>query len=347
MSQETPRRSPSLDRLPRIALAMGDPAGIGPEIVIKALREREVSESSLPVVIGDASVLARSPGWGHEGPRLRGVSGIAEAASGTGGIPVVDLANVPASLPVGVATAESGRATMEYLARGVELALAGEAEAVVFAPLNKEAMKLAGLSHHDEYGYLAELCGVDDYTVLMVGPHFSLASVTLHLPLGEAVASITAERVLSTLRHSHRAARAAGVARPRIGVAAVNPHAGENGTLGKEERDVIRPAIEAARREGIDVHGPFPADTFFMSARDSLYDVYVGMYHDQGRIALKMLDFGRATTMAEGLPVIFCTVGHGSAYDIAGKGVARHENMVQTLLLAARRVESARGRCAS
>jgi 4-hydroxythreonine-4-phosphate dehydrogenase len=228
---------------------------------------------------------------------------------------------------------------MDYLRRAVELALAGGADAVVFAPLNKEAMKMAGLRYHDEYGYFAELCGVEeeDYTVLMVGPHFSLASVTLHLPLGEAVRSITAERVLATVRRSHQSARAAGIPRPRIGVAALNPHAGENGTLGTEERDAIRPAIEAARDEGIDAHGPFPADTFFMTAEDSAYDVYVGMYHDQGRIALKMLDFGRASTMAEGLPVAIVTVGHGSAYDIAGKGIARHENMVQTLLLAARR----------
>lgn len=327
------------DPMPVLALAMGDPAGIGPEIAIKALQDERVRRACRIVLIGDAGVVARAPGWQAGSARLEPVSRPSDARWEGDGIPIIDLANVDKAAPLGEASAQSGRASMDYLRHATELALAGEVDGVVFAPLNKEAMKLAGLPYHDEYGYFAEMCGVreQDYTVLMVGPHFSLASVTLHLPLGEAVRSLTSERVLATIRHGHRAAMAAGTPNPRIGVAALNPHAGENGTLGTEERDVIRPAIEAARGEGIDASGPFPADTFFMTAKDGLYDVYVGMYHDQGRIALKMLDFGRATTMAEGMPVTFCTVGHGSAYDIAGKGIARHENMVQTLLLAARR----------
>ena len=162
--------------------------------------------------------------------------------------------------------------------------------------------------------------------------------MTLHLPLGEAVRNITAERVLETIRHGHRAARAAGIDSPRIGVAALNPHGGESGTLGTEERDAIRPAVEAAQGGGDRRRRTLPGGHLLHDrAKEPTYDVYVGMYHDQGRIAMKLLDFGRAVTMAEGLPVAFSTVGHGSAYDIAGKGVANHENMVQTLLLAARR----------
>lgn len=328
-----------MERVPMIALAMGDPAGIGPEVSIKALQDERVRNACRVVLIGDSGVLTSAPGWKDGRAKLLRVMRAADAAWEGDSVPLVDLANVPDSLPVGIVTVESGRASMEYLRRATEMALAGEVDGVVFAPLNKEAMKLAGMSHHDEYGYFAELCGVreEDYTVLMVAPHFSLASVTLHLPLGDAVQSLTPERVLSTIRHANRAAIAAGAPRPRIGVAALNPHAGEHGTLGSEEEDVIRPAIVAAQAEGIDARGPFPADTFFMSAKDGAYEVYVGMYHDQGRIALKMLDFGRATTMAEGLPVAFSTVGHGSAYDIAGKGIANHENLVQTLLLAAKR----------
>ena len=157
---------------PMIALAMGDPAGIGPEIVIKALRDGRVQAACRAIVVGDEGVLSRAPGWGDEGPRLQPVSSVAEARWGTGTIPVIDLANVSDSLPVGMATVESGQASMEYLRRATDMALAGEAGEVVFAPLNKEAMKLAGLNHHDEYGYFAELCGVreEDYTVLMVSP---------------------------------------------------------------------------------------------------------------------------------------------------------------------------------
>lgn len=321
----------------RIALAMGDPSGIGPEIVVKALQDPEVYRTCVPVVVGDAGVLARSPGWGPEGPRLELIDDIAAAHPGPGVISVSNVGMLPSSLKIGEASAEGGRASMEYLARATKLALTGQVAAVVFGPLNKEAMKRAGLTHPDEYGYLAELCDSDNYTVLMVSPHLTLASVTLHVPLHDVAKLITVERVLSTIRRSDRAARAAGIARPRIGVAALNPHGGEGGTLGAEDREAILPAVEAAKAEGIDASGPFPADTFFMTVGQPAYDVYVGMYHDQGRIALKLVDFGRAVTMAEGLPVLYCTVGHGTAYDIAGRGVARYENMRDTLLFAARR----------
>ncbi len=321
---------------------MGDPAGVGPEIVIRALNDPEVRSACVPVVIGDAGVLSRAPGWGDGGPRLTTIAEVEAASPGAGFIPVLDLANVSPSLKVAEATAEGGRASMEYLAKGLKLGLEGRVDAVVFGPLNKEAMKKTGFAHHDEYDYLSELCGIDDYAVLMVAPHFTLASVTLHVPMREMARLITKDRVLSTIRHSHRAAVAAGVGSPRIGVAALNPHAGENGTLGTEEQNAIRPAVEAALAEGIDAHGPFPADTFFMTVKEPQYDVYVGMYHDQGRIALKLLDFGRATTMAEGMPVLFCTVGHGTAYDIAGKGIARYENMKDTIRLAAKRAAGRR-----
>lgn len=317
---------------------MGDPAGIGPEITIKALGEPAICRECIPVVIGDAGILSRAPGWAGGEPRLRVVSRVEDASPEPGTVCVIDLANVPADLKVGTASAEGGKACLEYLARGMQLGMEGRVDALVFAPLNKEAMKKAGSPYVDEYGYLCDVAGVEECAVLMVSPSLTLASVTLHVPFGEVAGLVTKGSVLSSIRYGHRAALASGKANPRIGVAALNPHAGEGGTLGSEERDAIRPAVEAARDEGIDAHGPFPADTFFMTARDSQYDVYVGMYHDQGRIALKLLDFGHATTMAEGLPVLVCTVGSGSAYDIAGQGVARHQNLVETIQLAARRV---------
>lgn len=320
---------------------MGDPAGIGPEVVVKALADPEVYRWCEPVVIGDARILAGAPGWRGE-PRILRLARVEDARPEPGVLCVLDLGNVPASLPLAEATAEGGRASLEYLARAVELALEGGVEGITFAPFNKEAMKKAG--HHvlDEYEYLSSLCGVDDYTVLTVGSHFTLASATLHVAMREVPDLLTADRILSTIRAGDRAARAAGIAHPRIGVAALNPHGGEGGQTGTEERDAIRPAVKRARAEGIDAQGPFPADTFFMTVREPIYDVYVGMYHDQGRIAMKLLDFGRAVSTAEGLPVLFATVAHGTAYDIAGKGVARHENMIDALLFTTRRAVARR-----
>ena len=327
--------------LPRVAVAMGDPAGIGPEIVVKALAEPEIYQACVPVVIGDARVLAEAPGWRGE-PRIVRVGDVGDARPEPGVMAVLDLANVPASLKRAEVSVEAGRCSIDYLARGVELNLAGKAEALVSAPLNKEAMKRAGFHFTDEYDYMASLCKTTDYTMLMVSPHFTLASVTLHAAMKDVPALLTRERILFTIRVSDAVARASGVARPRIGVAALNPHGGEGGTLGREELDAIRPAIEAARDEGIDASGPFPADTFFMTAKDSRYDVYVSLYHDQGRIAMKLLDFGHAVTMAEGLPFVFCTVGHGTAFDIAGKGVARHDNLKEAILLGAKRAVARR-----
>jgi 4-hydroxythreonine-4-phosphate dehydrogenase len=331
-----------VSKLPRLAIAMGDPAGVGPEIIVKALGEREIYDACEPVVIGDAGTMMRAPGWSGGEPYLDLVTDVEDACPKAGRVSLLNLDNVPPSVKVGEASAEGGRATLDYLEKVTRLAIEGKVDAVVFGPLNKEAMKKAHSPHTDEYGFFSHMCGVEDYSVLMVGPRFTLASVTLHLPFSEVSRHITIDRILSTIRHGDQAAKAAGVEHPRIGVAALNPHAGEGGTLGKEEQEVIGPAVAAAVAEGFDVEGPFPADTFFMTVKEPRYDVYVGMYHDQGRIALKLLDFGRVTTMAEGLPAFFCTVGHGTAYNIAGKGIAHHENMRDTILLAARRAAAYR-----
>lgn len=322
--------------LPRVAVPMGDPAGIGPEIVVKALAHPEIYEVAVPVVIGDARFLARSAGWAGE-PRIVEISDAEKADPSPGVLSVLNLNNVPDSFKISVVSVEGGRASIEYLTRAVELALAGKVEAVASAPLNKAAMKKAGFKFSDEYDYMAHLCGSAEYTMLQVSPTFTLGSVALHVSMREMPDYITRERVLSTIRFGEKAAKAAGVAHPRIGVAALNPHGGDEGTVGREEIDEIAPAIQDARAEGIDAYGPFPADTFYMTVKKPAYDVYVGMYHDQGRIAIKLLDFGRVVTMAEGLPILFCTLGHGTAFDIAGKGIAREENMAEAIVLAAKR----------
>ena len=327
--------------LPIVVVPMGDPAGIGPEIVVKSLYDPAIYEVAVPVVVGDAAWIARAPGWKGQ-PRIVELDRVESARPESGVINLLNLANVPPTLKIAEPSVEGGRASIDFLTRAVQLCLDGKAEAVASAPLNKEAMRKAGFNFHDEYEYMAHMCGGVDYTMMQISPSFTLGSVALHVSMAEMPSLITRDRVLSTIRYGEMAARAAGVAKPRIGVAALNPHGGEGGTLGREEVDAIKPAVDDARAEGIDAYGPFPADTFYMTAKEPAYDVYVGMYHDQGRIAIKLLDFGRVVTMAEGLPVLFTTLGHGTAYNIAGKGIAREDNMTEAILVAAKRAVSRR-----
>ena len=333
-TEQSPR--PAGNPLPKIAVPMGDPAGIGPEIVVKALSHPDIYEHCIPIVIGDSRFLTMVPGLSTK-PRIIDLDSVEDASPSTGTLLVINMRNVPESFKIGEVSVEGGRASIEYLARAAELAMAGSVQAIASAPLNKEAMKRAGFNFSDEYDYLSHLCGGAEYTMLQVSPTFTLGTVALHVAMKDMPSYITRERVLATIRFGEAAARAVGVAHPRIGVAALNPHGGEGGTVGREEIDHIQPAIDAARTEGIDAHGPFPADTFFRTVTQPAYDVYVSMYHDQGRIAIKLLDFGRVVTIAEGLPILFTTVGHGTAFDIAGKGIANEENMKEAILLAAKR----------
>lgn len=323
--------------LPRLAVVMGDPAGIGAEIIVKCLRVPDIYEVCLPLVIGDERVLRAAPGFAAQDMIIQAVNDPGQAQPGPHVMSLTDLHNVPDTVQIGRASAEGGRAALAYLSTAVRMALAGQVAAIVFAPLNKEAMKKGGLHHADEYGFLSEISGGGEQVVVVVGQRFVMATVSLHVPIKDVAASITRARVLATIRCVHRAALMNNVARPRLAVLALNPHAGEHGLMGEEDEREIRPAVEAAAAEGMDVTGPLPADTAFLSAREAPYDGYVGMYHDQGRIPLKLLDFGHAITTGEGLPYVVCTPSHGTAYDIAGRGIARHENMLEAILYAAKR----------
>lgn len=328
--------------LPIVAVPMGDPAGIGPEVVLKALAHPEVYGVCRPVVVGDARFLRKSAGWKDE-YKIVTVQDPREAKPALGVVTVVDMQNVPDDFKISEVSVAGGKAAIDYLTRGVELALEGKADAVASAAMNKGAMKKAGFHFGDEYDYMADLSKTAEYSMLTVSPRFTLATVIMHVPMKDMPAMVTRERVLATIRHSNVAAKAAGTSSPRIGVAALNPHGGEEGLTGREEIDEIAPAIQAARAEGIDATGPYPADTFFVTVKDHKFDVYVGMYHDQGRIPMKMLDFGLAVTTAAGLPFPFCTTGHGSAFDIAGKGIADEKNTKEAILLAARQAVIRKG----
>ncbi len=326
-----------MDKFPRIAFTMGDPAGIGPEIIAKVVDSGELDPVCKPLVIGDAGVMKKIIEELRLSVSVRTVASPSEADAGPGRLDVLDLTRMDlAGHRWGVPDISSGRAVVVYIKKAAELALAGKAEAVVTAPINKEMMNAAGHQYAGHTELFAELTGAKEFGMLFVGGGLRVILVTIHLALKDVARHVTTAAVLRTLRLAHRAVAAFGIERPRIGVAALNPHAGEGGLFGNEEWERILPAIVKAREEGIDASDPVPADTLFAKARNNYYDVVVAMYHDQGLAPLKMLAFGNAVNVTVGLPIIRTSVDHGTAYDIAGKGCADPASLLAAAKLAAR-----------
>jgi len=325
-----------MDKKPVIAITMGDPGGVGPEIILKSLNTKAVWDACRPVIIGDRGVLELAKGPLSIGTRkaLSTVSDPSELAEGEAA--VIDLKNVGKDeLTVGKAGAYAGHAAVGYIRKAVELALAGKVDAVVTAPINKETLKMAGYKYPGHTELLAELTGTTDYGMMLVGGTLRVILVTIHCALKDVPGQINMGAVLGTIRLAYSACRAMGVPRPRIVVAGLNPHAGEGGIFGDEEILHIIPACEAARAEGMDVTGPLPPDTLFYKAHKGQFDIVVAMYHDQGLIPLKMLAFGHAVNVTVGLPIIRTSVDHGTAYDIAGKGIADPDSLISAIQLAA------------
>ncbi|NIH86014.1 4-hydroxythreonine-4-phosphate dehydrogenase PdxA [Amycolatopsis granulosa] len=308
-----------------IAITMGDPAGIGAEIVLKLAAE--VRDRVPLVVLGDAGVLTRTRDQLKLDITLQEVSSPADAADAPGVLPVITTSAVGADLPVGVAGAEAGQAAYDAVAAAIGYAMDGQIDAIVTAPLNKESLRLAGLPYPGHTEILAELSGTDDYTMMMASEDLRVVLVTIHEPLKDAIARIDEDSILRVIRLADAALRPSLGARPRIGVAGLNPHAGENGVLGTEEIDTIRPAVDRARAEGFDVSGPFPPDTVFLRARTGGFDVVVAQYHDQGLIPFKYLGLEKGVNVTIGLPFVRTSVDHGTAFDIVGKGIADHRSL--------------------
>jgi len=327
---------------PLLGITLGDPAGIGPEIVLKALAHPEVFETCRPLVIGDVRMLRRAAPWVAMAPSYEMVASPAEGRYATGTVTVLDLANGdPADCPVGVESAEGGRAAVEAVLRGADLALAGEIDAVVTAPLNKAAMHLAGFHYPGHTELLAERTGAGKITMLLTGPNLRVVHVSMHVGLQEAIARVTAERVADTIQLAADACRALGIATPRIAIAGLNPHASEGGLFGDQEAREIVPGIAMARARGHQVSDPQPPDTVFLRATKGEFDIVVAMYHDQGHIPMKLLAFDSGVNVSIGLPIIRTSVDHGTAFDIAGKGIAREESMLAAIAVA---VQMARAR---
>ncbi|HYO29421.1 MAG TPA: 4-hydroxythreonine-4-phosphate dehydrogenase PdxA [Thermomicrobiales bacterium] len=336
--------APTHDPRPLLAISQGDPAGIGPEVVLKALaRHPDLFDRCRPLVVGDRRILARAAPWvGAEGLALSPVVRAVDGVFRPGTIDLVDLGNGdPQGCPVGVESAAAGRAAVEAVFAACDLALSRAADAVVTAPLNKAAMHMAGFTYAGHTELLAERTGAAKVSMLLVGPTLKVVHVSTHVSLAEAIRRVTPERVLETIRLAVEACAALGVPRPRIAVAGLNPHAGEGGLFGDEEEQSIRPAIAAARAEGLDVSDPQPPDTVFLRATKGAYDIVVAMYHDQGHVPMKLLAFDSGVNVSVGLPIVRTSVDHGTAFDIAGTGRASEESMVAAIDVA---IQMARAR---
>lgn len=329
------------DSRPILAITLGDPAGIGPEVVLKALGHGEVFDTCRPLVVGDRGVLERAAAWVDMRPRFEGIVEISSGRYEEGTVPLLDLANVElADVPVGEVSAGAGRAAVEYVMRACDLAMAGQAAAVVTAPLNKEAMHRAGFLYPGHTELLAERTGAERVSMLLVGPTLRVVHVSTHVALEEAIRRVRPARVLEVIELAQRSCRMLGIEAPRIAVAGLNPHASENGLFGVQEAEQIQPAIEKARARGWTVSDPQPPDTVFLRATRGEFDIIVAMYHDQGHIPMKLLAFDSGVNVSIGLPILRTSVDHGTAFDIAGTGKASEESMLAAIRVAVTMVTS-------
>ena len=326
----------STDKRPIVAVTMGDPAGVGPEVVVKALADARVYDWSRPLVIGDLETLRRAVALTSAPLGLVVVAGHGEVRFQHGTIDVLDLGNVDWSeVRPGQISAAAGRAAVEAVLKAAELAVAGSVDAIATGPLNKEAMRLAGYSFIGHTEILAEVTQTAHSTTMLATGPLRVVHVTRHVPFRDIAGLITRESVLETIRLTHDGMRGWGMSHPRLGVAALNPHGGEGGILGDEEQRAIIPAVRDARAEGIDALGPYPADSIFVRALHGEFDAVVAMYHDQGHIPIKVHGFEESVTVTLGLPVVRTSVDHGTAFDIAWKGVATESSMLEAIRLAA------------
>ncbi len=315
---------------------MGDPAGIGPEVVLKAVAEEEIQRICVPIIIGDAQLLA------HTARTLDLQSGYDIIRSGEP-IPeqlsepiIFHLDNINGVIESGVESGAAGKAAGGYIEAAVELCAAGSVDAIATAPINKRSLFLGGYSFPGHTEFLAHLTGTEEYAMAFVAANLRIVLISTHVPLAEAIRLVERDRIVRTINLTNRELKRWGIERPRLAMAALNPHGAEGGLFGMEETSEIAPAIEACRDiDDINVAGPYSADTVFLRASRGEFDAVIACYHDQAMIPVKCLSFGEAVNVTLGLPFIRTSVDHGTAFDIAGKGVAEHSSMSAAIKLAA------------
>jgi 4-hydroxythreonine-4-phosphate dehydrogenase len=323
---------------PLIAITMGDPAGIGPEIIVKAIGERTIFAQSRPVVLGDEGILSHAIQWLKAPVKIKKIEEPAEGVFRRGILNLIPLTGLsPEEIPLGAPRSQGGAAAYRYIERGVQLALSGSIDALVTAPISKEALNEAGYPFPGHTELLAKMTRSRNEVMLLAGPRLRVALVTTHLPLRQVPDALTRERIKRTIEITSQGLQYYwGIPSPRLAVAGLNPHAGEGGIFGTEEREIIIPAVEECRQKDMAVFGPFPPDSLFFHAASGQYDAVVSMYHDQGLIPLKLLHFREAVNVTLGLPIIRTSVDHGTGYDIAGQGVADPTSLINAILLAAK-----------
>jgi 4-hydroxythreonine-4-phosphate dehydrogenase len=334
-----------MNEKPILGITMGDPSGCGPEITIKALAQKKIYDACRPVVIGDARLIEKAAREAvkRQDIIIHPVSSIGECKFECGTIDVYDLRNVEIDkLKIGKVDAMSGNAAFSSIKKVIELALAGEIDATITNPLNKEALNLAGHHYSGHTEIYADLTGTKDYSMMLADEDLRVVHVSTHVSLREACDRVKKDRVLKVIELAHTTCKSLGIPEPRIAVAGLNPHAGENGMFGREEIEEITPAIEAAKAKGIKAEGPIPPDTVFSKAHGGMYDIVVAMYHDQGHIPLKVLGFQydkaagkwkavNGVNITLGLPVIRSSVDHGTAFGHAWQGSANESSLINAI----------------
>ncbi|MDO5083145.1 MAG: 4-hydroxythreonine-4-phosphate dehydrogenase PdxA [Arachnia propionica] len=321
---------------PTIAVTMGDGARVGPEVTVAAVVDPDITALCRPLVIGDALRLEQAADVMGLDVDIVVVGHVDEMTEAPGRVNVIDLALLPEDLPWGRLSAIAGDAAFRYVEKAAQMALDGTVQAICTAPLNKEALHLGGHQYPGHTEMLAALTGTTEVSMMLTAPRLRVIHVTTHIGLIDAIARIDAGLVERTVRRGWEALRRAGLEQPRIGVCAINPHAGEGGLFGHgEEEEKIIPAIQALRADDIDAVGPLPADTAFYLAGRGDYDLVVAMYHDQGHGPIKVLGIEDGVNITVGLPVIRTSVDHGTAFDIAGTGVVKVDSMLEAMRQAA------------
>ena len=322
--------------LPTIAITMGDAAGIGPEIVMKALGSAQVRAMCNPLVIGDAARLRHAGKIVGSTLAVESLGHAREARYCADKVDCIDLRLIPADLPFGKTSAIAGEAAYRFIERAVRIVEQGDAQAICTAPLSKEALHDAGHDYPGHTELLAALTHTSEVSMMLVAPKLRVIHVTTHIGLLDAIERIDAALVERVIGRAHQTLVHAGIANPRIGVCGINPHAGENGLFGRgEEGQKIAPAVAASRARGWDVTGPLPADTLFFLAARGDYDIVVAMYHDQGHGPIKVLGLESGVNITVGLPMVRTSVDHGTAFDIAGLGSADERSLIEALRQAA------------
>ncbi|QDM15902.1 4-hydroxythreonine-4-phosphate dehydrogenase PdxA [Tardiphaga sp. vice352] len=317
---------------PTIAITMGDPAGIGPEVIMKALAQPYANEICNPLVVGDAGRLRKAAKAVGIALEVDALAKAEDANFGATAVQCLDLKNVPDDLPFGQMSPVAGDAAYRYIEKAVEVVQSGFAQAICTAPLSKEALHAAGHKYPGHTELLAHLTGTKEVSMMLVTPKLRVIHVTTHIGLIDAIRKIEPGLVERVITRGHDVLIKAGIANPKIGVCAINPHAGENGLFGQgEEAEKITPAVEACKAKGWDVQGPLPADTLFFLAGRGDYDMVVAMYHDQGHGPVKVLGLESGVNITVGLPMIRTSVDHGTAFDIAGKGIADERSLIEAL----------------